>query len=138
VTRPLVRHWLRASVLGLVAGSLLFGGGCTGPAPDQGASEESPVRVYHVQLNQTKEKDAANRNLARAISWWDDQSSASMPTPLTADENDRPVHVHWQAPFYRVRLGPFASRSAAKEVLTNARSAFPKAFIAPEQRREKE
>jgi len=92
--------------------------------------------VYHVQLNQRTEKEAANQDLARAIAWWDDQSSASLPTPLSVNENDQPVHVRWQAPFYRVRLGPFASRSAAKEVLTTARSAFPKAFIAPEQRRE--
>ena len=94
--------------------------------------------MYHVQLNQTKEKEAANQDLSRAIAWWDDRASASLPTPLTGREYDRPVHVTWQAPFYRVRIGPFASRSAAKDVLTTARSTFPKAFIAPEQRRERE
>jgi hypothetical protein len=92
--------------------------------------------VYHVQLNQTKEKEAANQDLAQAIAWWDDQSTAALPTPRTDGKADPPIHVMWQAPFYRIRLGPFESRAAAKEVLTTARRSFPKAFIAPGDRRE--
>lgn len=136
--RLLSRCRFRILVVGLFGGSLLFGLSCTGPAPDQGGAANEPARVYHVQLNQTKEKEAANRDLARAIAWWDDRASTSLPTPRTDGQGESPVQVMWRAPFYRVRLGPFESRSAASKVLTEARSAFPKAFIAPERREERE
>jgi len=122
--------------MGLVVGTLFVALSCSGPSTDSGTTEDPPARLYHVQLNQTKEKKAANRELAQAIAWWDDQSSASLPTPQTDGSGESPVRVLWRAPFYRIRLGPFESRAAAHEVLTTARRAFPKAFIAPESRQE--
>lgn len=136
MSRPVRCCRLPVRVIGLIVGTVLVALSCSGPSSDPGRTADESGRVYHVQLNQTKEKEAANQDLARAIVWWDDQSSASLPTPLSDGQHESPVQVAWQAPFYRVRLGPFASRSAAKEVLTAARPTFPKAFIAPGDRRE--
>lgn len=112
---------------------------CSGPSPDQGgrSAPEGPARVYHVQLDMTKDKDTAHRYLSKALAWWGEQSSASLPEPLSLPDrsSDSPVTIVWKAPLYRVRLGPFASRSAAQTVLGAAQSSFPNAFIAPEQRR---
>jgi cell division septation protein DedD len=111
--------------------------GCAGPTPEQeGASgpTEEPARVYHVQLDMTKDKETANQYLSKAIAWWGRQPSERLPAPA-GRADDSAVQVVWQAPLYRIRLGPFPSRSAAKQVLSAARSAYPGAFIVPEQRR---
>ncbi|PSQ78623.1 MAG: SPOR domain-containing protein, partial [Bacteroidetes bacterium QH_6_63_17] len=43
------------------------------------------------------------------------------------------VTINWKPPFYRVRLGPFATRQQAEAVLQAARSVFPDAFVAPKR-----
>jgi len=129
----------RSGALGLLLAVLVLGMSCTGPSPDGGgaAAPEGPARVYHVQVDMTKDQDAAHRALSKVLAWWGDQSSASLPEPLSLPDRsaDSPATIVWKAPLYRVRLGPFASRTTAEEVLAAARSSFPDAFIAPEQRR---
>jgi hypothetical protein len=115
-------------------------GGCAGPTPETDGTpdaEEGPARVYHVQLDMTRDKDTANQYLSRALAWWGRQSSTRLPAPMgTADgADDSAVQVVWQAPLYRIRLGPFPSRSAAEKVLSAAEASYPGAFIVPEQRR---
>lgn len=118
---------------------MLLVGGCTGPAPEQGASgrEEGPARVYHVQLDMTRDKETANQYLAKAIAWWGRQPSQQLPEPMgpAGRSDDAAVQVVWKAPLYRVRLGPFPSRSAAQKVLSAAEASYSGAFIVPEQRR---
>lgn len=118
---------------------MLLVGGCTGPAPEQGASgtEEGPARVYHVQLDMTRDQDTANQYLAKAIAWWERQPSQRLPEPMAQarGSDDSAVQVVWKAPLYRIRLGPFSSRSAAQEVLSAAEASYSGAFIVPEQRR---
>ena len=126
-------------VAGLVLAAALWGG-CAGPTPEtEGASEaeEGPARVYHVQLDMTRDQDTANQYLSRALAWWGRQSSTRLPAPMASADraDDSAVQVVWQAPLYRVRLGPFPSRAAAEEVLSAAEASYPGAFIVPEQRR---
>ncbi len=120
-------------------GFVCLGGGligaCSGPAPEStGPSSEarSDARHYHVQLRLTEEKARATETLGRATRWWREQSPADRP-PLVqkARSSETPVTIAWKAPFYRVRLGPFATEPQAEAVLDAARSAFPDAFVAP-------
>lgn len=114
----------------LFTGVLLIGLSCTGPQPQE--PEETEVqRVFHVQLHMTEEKDEADRVLGEALSWWENQSPSDRP-PLV-ETKESPVEIMWKAPLYRVRLGPFATREQAEAVLSDARSDFPEAFIAPER-----
>lgn len=121
---------------GLVLG-LLLGLSCSGPAPERSgpAADDEPKRLYHVQLEMTEDKATADQVLGKALSWWEDRASSLDPQPvnLTEDTTDSPVRVVWQPPLYRVRLGPFASRSEAEAVLDAAHPTFPDAFIAPER-----
>lgn len=119
---------------GLFIGGVLLAISCTGPSPDATESdvEDERSRVYHVQLDMTEEKAEANQTLGRALEWWDEQSSSEVPRPLAPSE-DSVVNIAWQAPLYRVRLGPFASRAQADSVLHAAQSAFPDAFVRPER-----
>lgn len=82
-----------------------------------------------------KDKAKADRALSTALDWWQAHASSLNPEPLgRAGRPDRaPVVIAWKAPLYRVRLGPFASRAQAEDVLAAARSSFPEAFIAPDR-----
>jgi hypothetical protein len=127
-------------LVAVLLAAAFWAAGCAGPTPERDGApdaEEGPARVYHVQLDMTTDKDTANQYLSRAIAWWGRQPSTRLPTPMTpADQGgDSAVQVVWQAPLYRIRLGPFPSRSAAKKVLSAAASTYPGAFIVPEQRR---
>ncbi len=124
----------------LVLGFLLSGGlliACTGPTSTRSSGSTTPeagTRIYHVQLQLTNEKDQAVEILGRGQRWWKEQPASARP-PLVQDTqwSSTAVHIEWKAPFYRVRLGPFASEQQAERVLDAARSAFPDAFVAPDQ-----
>lgn len=124
----MVRLLVRSVVF--LGGVLLIALSCSGPQPQE-SGEGDVQRVFHVQLYMTEEKDEANRVLGEALSWWRDQPSSDRP-PLAETEGP-PVEIIWKAPLYRVRLGPFASKEQAESVLSEARSDFPEAFVAPER-----
>lgn len=69
--------------------------------------------------------------VGRVLEWWEEEASVVGSRPMSTESS--PVSVAWQAPLYRVRLGPFASREAADSVLTVAQEAFPEAFVRPER-----
>lgn len=116
----------------LLLGSLLVA--CSGPPQKQSASSPAASRVYHVQLQITENKDRAVEILDRGRQWWTNQPASQQP-PLVErpDASPSPLDIEWKAPYYRVRLGPFASKSQAETVLDAARSAFPDAFVVPER-----
>jgi len=78
----------------------------------------------------SEEKPAADRIAADALTWWRSLPPSERPWPLEGDDT-LPVDVEWQAPLYRVRVGPFSSRSRAEAVLDAVQSRFSDAFIAP-------
>lgn len=115
----------------LIAGLL---GACSGPPQKQSPSSSSGTRVYHVQLQITEDKDQALKILDRGRQWWANQPASQRP-PLgeRPDASPSPLAIEWKAPYYRVRLGPFASKSQAETVLDAAHSAFPDAFVVPDR-----
>lgn len=120
-------------VTGLLLGATLWA--CSGPAPSPDTTEsESRTQVYYVQLQLTEDKDRAETILSRGLRWWKKQPASSRP-PLVQEprSSDVPVTIKWKTPFYRVRLGPFAKEQQAERVLDTALSAFPDAFVAPDQ-----
>lgn len=109
--------------------------GCSGPRPASDEAEgEERGRVYHVQLYMSDEKEEAAQALGRAERWWTNQPSSERP-PLVqeAGTTGAPIAIKWKAPFYRVRVGPFATRKEAEAVLGAAQSTFPDAFVAPDR-----
>ncbi len=115
--------------------SLLLLGGCTGPgvSSPEAAQTSASGRVYHVHLRLTEKKDRAVSVLGQALRWWNEMPAAQRP-PLAegAGASGRPVTIEWKPPFYRVRLGPFATEQRAETAAqTAAASTFPDAFVAP-------
>jgi hypothetical protein len=89
--------------------------------------------MYHVHLRLTEKKDRAVSVLGEALRWWNEMPAAQRP-PLAegAGASGRPVTIEWKPPFYRVRLGPFATKQRAETAAQTAvASAFPDAFVAP-------
>jgi len=126
----------RTSALCVCLGGLLLS--CSGPPPDSSEStstERSEARVFHVQLQMNDDKERAAAALGRAQQWWTAQSPTEHP-PLVEElpSADPPVRMVWKAPFYRVRLGPFATKEQAETVLNAARSTFSDAFVVPDRR----
>jgi cell division septation protein DedD len=75
-----------------------------------------------VQVQATDSKADADATAARAASWWSE---------VAPEDGEADVLVVWQAPYYRVRLGPFASRADAQRALDRLRERFPNAFLVP-------
>ena len=113
----------------------VFLGGCSGPAPSADSSGTEPgSRGYYVQLQLTEDKDRAEAILSQGLRWWNQQPASSRPSLVEdARSSDTAVSIKWQAPFYRVRIGPFATEQQAETVLKEARPTFPDAFVAPER-----
>ena len=129
-------HARRLVAVGLLLGGLLLGMSCSGPSADRPApaDTDAPARVYLVQLGMTEKKAAAHRTLGAALDWWETHAESLDLRPLKLrTSTDRVAHIEWKAPYYRVRLGPFASQKEARSVLEKARSAFPDAFVAPDR-----
>ena len=113
----------------------VFLGGCSGPAPSADSSGTEPgSRGYYVQLQFTEDKDRAEAILSQGLRWWNQQPASSRPSLVEdARSSDTAVSIKWQAPFYRVRIGPFATEQQAETVLEEARPTFSDAFVAPER-----
>ena len=110
---------------------LLSAGGCTGPQSAGGADEST--RMYHVQVRMTEDKAEAERTLGAVLDWWNQSAPANLPEPVETEQAS-PVDIAYRTPLYRVRLGPFASRTEAETVLAAAQEAYPDAFVVPARR----
>ena len=97
------------------------GGAAPAPAPDDGEPRE--VDGYRVQVFSSNNRGSAERVRAEALAWWDQaKSRAGAPPQLEA-------RVVYLEPYYRVRLGAFATREAADGALDLVRERFPEAFL---------
>ena len=91
------------------------------PGQAQGASTEpdepTPRQVdgYRVQIFNTASRDAAERIRGDALNWWD----AARAEPGAPRQMD--VVIAYQQPYYRVRMGAFASREDADAALALVR-----------------
>lgn len=119
-------------LLGVVVGGVLVAA-CTGPRTGGEAPPSRGERVYHVQVHMTEDKPEAVRVRGRASEWWSAQAPGQMPRVADRGGSGRVASIEWKAPLYRVRLGPFRSREEADAVLSQARSAFPDAFVVPDR-----
>lgn len=124
-------HYLHAEwrLIGLIVIAAVLSG-CATTAP---STPQPPERIYRIQLVQTSDKSAAEATVNRALSWWRELDAAERPVPLR--EQGFQPDIVWQQPYYRVRVGAFETRAAAREVVPVLRQRFPDAFVAPVTRR---
>lgn len=84
---------------------------------------------FRIQISSTVEKDEAVIAEEAAQQWWrsDDRGAIA---GLSGDE--LPVYVVYRQPYYRVRIGNFATRAEADRAASVVQSRFPGSFIVPD------
>ncbi|MGB3542372.1 SPOR domain-containing protein [Rubrivirga sp.] len=94
------------------------------PAPAEPQARQ--VDGYRVQVFTSSNRDTAERVRGEAVGWWEGaQSSPGAPSSME-------VIVGYQQPYYRVRMGAFATRAEADEALILVRQRYPEAFLVPD------
>ena len=107
----------------VMAGRVVVPGQGAPPSTEPVATE---VEGYRVQVFSTASRDAAERVRSDAVAWWSGaRSEPGAPASMEAT-------VGYQQPYYRVRLGAFATREEADGALALVRRRFPDAYVVPD------
>ncbi len=87
------------------------------------------VQGFRIQIASSIEKDEAVEVEERARQWWRSESGTSTLAPFPAN---LPTYVIFLQPYYRVRIGNFATRAEAVAALPLVESQFPGSFVVPD------
>lgn len=87
---------------------------------------------FRIQLFQTQDPTQAESLVDQATDWWLMQKQAGAGSSLFRTASP-PVYNVWRQPYYRVRMGDFATRDAAEAALEEVRGRFQGAFIVPDR-----
>lgn len=94
------------------------------PAPV--APQPRQVEGYRVQVFSTASQETAERIRSEATAWWERARQGS-DAP-----GEMQVAVAYLQPYYRVRMGGFATREEADRALAFVRQQYPEAFLVPD------
>jgi len=109
---------------GIMAGRVVVPGDAGAPAPQE--PQQQQVDGYRVQIFSSASRDAAENVRSEAVSWWERaQSAPGAPRQME-------VVVAYLQPYYRVRMGAFATREDAERALGLVRQQYPEAFLVPD------
>ncbi|HEX9952000.1 MAG TPA: SPOR domain-containing protein [Rubricoccaceae bacterium] len=108
----------------VMAGRVVVPARAGAPAP----TERTPRQVdgYRVQIFSSNSRAAAEQTRDGAVAWWS-RARSRTGAPAALD----PLVAYLQ-PYYRVRLGAFASEEDAEAALAFVRSEYPEAFLVPD------
>ncbi len=107
--------------------SLLEGKVSSQPARRNGAG-------YRIQISSSQDKRTSDRQVEQAVAWWRELVRAGDLDDIYIDDpSPPPVYQDFRQPYYRVRVGNFASRAEAMEMLRMTERRFPRAFIVPDK-----
>lgn len=98
----------------------------------EGSAREGTERVaqgYRIQISSSIEKDDAVHAEAQAQQWW---RSSAATVDVAPFPSELPTYVVFLQPYYRVRIGNFATRDDAAAALPMVEAQFPGSFIVPD------
>lgn len=90
------------------------------------------VQGFRIQILTTPDKREADEEMAEAMDWYRSLPASKRP-PYLGSGSDLSIDARWQQPYYRLRVGTFASRDEAQQALSVVRDAYKDAFLVPEQ-----
>jgi hypothetical protein len=95
------------------------------------AATPRTARGFRLQLFSTQDKAAADQFVEDAMTWWRSAKESGGASPLYQTDQP-PVYIFYRQPYYRVRMGNFATRDQAQRVLGTVMQRFPAASIVPD------
>ncbi len=101
----------------------LMGGSASG-----GSRTYETVDGFRIQIHSSLDKEGAVAAEERAKEWWQTLQPSQKPTSMAS--GSLPVYLKYVQPYYRVRVGNFATREEAEIALQVVLARFPRAFIA--------
>ena len=109
---------------GVMAGRVVIPDQAGAPAPQEPTAQQ--VEGFRVQIFSSASRPAAETVRTEAVRWWEGaQSVAGAPATME-------VMVAYLQPYYRVRMGAFATRAEAEAALALVRRQYPEAFLVPD------
>jgi len=85
------------------------------------------MQGFRVQVHSSLDKEGAVSAEEKVIEWWKTLPEAETSSGLGG--STMPVYLKFVQPYYRVRVGNFATREEAEVALQVISSRFPRAFI---------
>ena len=89
------------------------------------------VQGFRVQIFSSQDKAAVDELVEDLHAWWQEQRDEGATTGFFRPERP-PVSIHYRQPYYRVRVGGFATREQAERVVALLNARFPGAFPVPD------
>ena len=96
----------------------------------QGRADEGVTQTiegFRVQVYSAQDKQSAEEFRERVRQWW---SAENENAPEDVFAGRLPILIEYGQPYYRVRVGAFATRDVANEALTFIQQEFADAFVA--------
>lgn len=104
------------------------------PSPEQEPPRGPVTRTvdgFRIQIGMWTERTDADAAVVEAVDWFRDLAAGNRPRYMSDGNGDLDVEVAWRAPYYRVRIGRFATRQEANQALSAVSRRFPEAFAVP-------
>lgn len=89
------------------------------------------MQGYRIQILNTVSKQEADKMVEDLIAWWAEQREGGPASDLFRQEQP-PVYTIYRQPYYRVRVGDFATRAQVQRVLPAFKQRFSAALIVPD------
>lgn len=88
------------------------------------------VQGFRVQIFNSIDRAQAIQQEEAAKAWWRSLPSEQRPAQLWPEA--LPIYTVYRQPYYRIRVGDFATRPEAERALNFVKRHYPDAFIAPD------
>jgi len=92
---------------------------------DKGVTQT--VEGFRIQVYSAQDKQSADQFREQVRQWW---SEAQEDVPEDVFGRSLPIVVEYGQPYYRVRIGAFATRDEASDALSFVQREFTDAFVA--------
>jgi len=92
---------------------------------DKGVTQT--VEGFRIQVYSAQDKQSADQFREQVRQWW---AEAQEDVPEDVFGRSLPIVVEYGQPYYRVRIGAFATRDEASDALSFVQREFTDAFVA--------
>lgn len=91
------------------------------------------VGGYRIQVYSSQNRNEADAKVEEIMRWWQNaHQSGELDDIYPHDASEPPVYLVFRQPYYRIRVGNFATRAEATQFQRYIERHFPGAFLLPD------